>query len=101
MYQDILKESWVYQEIGQEFLEQGIEKGREEERQREVQRQSQMLMSFVQTHFPEITALVKQQTEKIKDPEVLQSVILKLIAAQRLDEARQILLDINKSETKH
>lgn len=97
MYQDILKESWVYQEIGQEFFE----KGREEERQREVQRQSQMLMSFVQTHFPEITALAKQQTEKIKDPEVLQSVILKLIATQRLDEARQILLDINKSETKH
>lgn len=101
MYQDILKESWVYQEIGQEFLEQGIEKGREEERLREVQRQSQMLMSFVQTHFPEITALAKQQTEKIKDPEVLQSVILKLIAAQRLDEARQILLDISRSETKH
>jgi predicted transposase YdaD len=97
MYQDILKESWVYQEIGQEFLEQGIEKGREEE----CQRQSQMLMSFVQTHFPEITALAKQQTEKIKDPEVLQSVILKLIAAQRLEEARQILLDINKSEAKH
>ncbi|HAE82416.1 MAG TPA: hypothetical protein DCK85_03430, partial [Ktedonobacter sp.] len=29
MFQDILKESWVYQEIGQEFLEQGYEKGLE------------------------------------------------------------------------
>jgi predicted transposase YdaD len=97
MYQDILKDSWVYQEIGQEFLE----KGREEERQRRLEGQREMLMSFVQAHFPEITALAKQQADSIADPEVLQSVIIKLLAAQRLDEARQILLDINKSETKH
>jgi len=50
---------------------------------------------------PEITALAKQQADSITDPEVLQNVIIKLLAAQRLDEARQILLDINKSETKH
>src|SRR6266851_3831139 len=30
MFQDILRESWVYQEIGQEFLEQGFEKGLEQ-----------------------------------------------------------------------
>ncbi len=97
MYQDILKDSWVYQEIGQEFLE----KGREEERQRRLEGQREMLMSFVQAHFPEITALAKQQADSITDPEVLQNVIIKLLAAQRLDEARQILLDISKSETKH
>jgi predicted transposase YdaD len=34
MFQDILRESWVYTEIGQEY----IEKGREEERQQELQR---------------------------------------------------------------
>src|SRR5205814_1627835 len=27
MFQDILRESWVYQEIGQEFREKGLEKG--------------------------------------------------------------------------
>src|SRR5947208_3513722 len=30
MYQDILRESWVYQEIGQQFHEQGLEEGLEQ-----------------------------------------------------------------------
>jgi len=42
MYQDILRESWVYQEIGQQFHEQG---------------QRQTIMNFLQVRFPEITSL--------------------------------------------
>jgi len=101
MFQDILRESWVYQEIGQEFLEKGLERGREEERRREVQRQSQTLTSFVQGRFPDLVDLAKQQTGEIKDPEVLQAVILKLLAAQAVDEAKQIFLDVDKGEKKH
>jgi hypothetical protein len=92
MFQDILRESWVYQEIA--------EQSREEERQQELQRQRQAIIGFVQRLFPEITALAEQQTAKITDPEMLQTVILKLLDAQVLEEARQILLSINKSETK-
>ena len=105
MFQDILSESWVYQEIGQKYLEQGleqgVEKGREEERQQELQRQRQTIVGFVQRRFPEITALAEQQTAKITDPEMLQTVILKLLDAQTIEEARQILLSIDKGETKH
>ncbi len=114
MFQDILSESWVYQEIGQKYLEQGreqglergleqgVEKGREEERQQELQRQRQTIIGFVQRRFPEITALAEQQTAKITDPETLQTVILKLLDAQTVEEARQVLLNIDKSEeTKH
>jgi len=98
MFQDILSESWVYQEIA----EQGVEKGREEERQQELQRQRQTIIGFVQRRFPEITALAEQQTAKITDPETLQTVILKLLDAQTVEEARQVLLNIDKSEeTKH
>src|SRR6266436_8361780 len=98
MFQDILSESWVYQEL----VEQGVEKGREEERQQELQRQRQTIIGFVQRRFPEITALAEQQTAKITDPETLQTVILKLLAAQTIEEARQVLLNIDKSEeTKH
>ena len=96
MFQDILRESWVYQEIGQQFHEQGLEQGREEERRQELQRQHQTLMSFVQLHFPELPALANQQTKSINDPEVLQSVITKLFAAQTAEEAKQILLEVNK-----
>ena len=97
MYQDVLRESWVYQEIGQEFFE----KGQEEERQRRLQGQREILMSFVQAHFPEITALAQQQADSITDPEILQNIVIKLLATQRLDQAKQMLLDIDKSATKH
>ena len=93
MFQDILSESWVYQEL----VEQGVEK----ERQQELQRQRQTIVGFVQRRFPEITALAEQQTAKITDPEMLQTVILKLLDAQTIEEARQILLNLDKDETGH
>ena len=94
MFQDILRESWVYQEIA----EQGVEKGREEGR---IQEQREMLLMLVQSCFPELEALAKQQSEGITNPELLPPVNFKLLAAQTIEEARQILLSINKSETKH
>ena len=96
MFQDILRETWVYQEIGQEFFEEGLEKGREEERKQRIQEQREMLMSLVQIHFPDIIDLARQQAEHINDPEVLQTLNLKLIATQRLDEAKQILFEADK-----
>jgi predicted transposase YdaD len=97
MFQDILSESWVYQEL----VEQGVEKGREEERQQELQRQRQTIIGFVQRRLPEITALAEQQTAKITDPETLQTVILELLDAQTIEEARQILLNLDKDGTRH
>jgi len=80
MFQDILKESWVYQEIGQEFLEQGYEKGlekglkkgleqglelgREQEQQKRVQGLRLVLMGLVETHFPEITRQAQQHIDR-------------------------------------
>jgi len=93
MFQDILSESWVYQEL----VEQGVEK----ERQQELQRQRQTIIGFVQRRFPEITALAEQQTAKITDPETLQTVILELLDAQTIEEARQILLNLDKDEMRH
>jgi type II secretory pathway component PulM len=97
MFQDLLSESWVYQEIGQKYLE----KGREEERQQELQRQRQTIIGFVQRRFPEISTLAEQQTAKITDPETLQTVILELLDAQTIEEARQILLNLDKDGTRH
>lgn len=93
MFQDILRESPIYQEI--------VEQGRDEERRRGLQRQRQTLTSFVQRHFSEITALAKQRADGITDPEVLQTAILRLLDAQTVEEARQILLSINQNETRH
>jgi hypothetical protein len=89
MIHDILWESPIYQEL----VEQGLEKG--------IQGQREMLLGFVQMRFPELLALAKQRTEGITDPDVLPSVSHKLLAAQTVEEARQILLDVDKGETKH
>ncbi len=85
MFQDILRESSVYQEI--------VERG--------IQGQREMLLGFVQMRFPELLALAKQRTEGITDPDLLPSVSHKFLAAQTLEEARRILLSIDKGETKH
>jgi hypothetical protein len=85
MFQDILEESWVYQEI----IEQGLEKGA-------VQGQRQALMDFLQTRFPELLALGAQQMNSIKNAETLRTLGTKLFAAQTAEEAKQILLDVNK-----
>jgi predicted transposase YdaD len=93
MFQDILQESWVYHEIGQQFHEKGFEKGREEGR---LQEQREMLRDFLQLRFPETLALANRQTSNIKDPEVLRTLITKLFAAQTVEEVKQILLDVKR-----
>jgi len=98
MFQDILRESWVYKEIGQEYFEQGIEKGIE---QGKLQGLREMLLSFVQKDFPEVMALARQQVDRITDSEILQAIVLKLVHAQTLEEAKQIFFDLDKSDKKH
>jgi hypothetical protein len=53
-------------------------------------------MDFLQMRFPELLALAAQQTNSIKNAEVLRTLSTKLFAAQTAEEARQILLDVNK-----
>ena len=86
MFQDILRESSIYQEI--------VEEGR-------IQEQREMLMRLVQLRFPELLALAKQQADGITNPEALPPVNFKLLDVQTIEEARQLLLNINKGETKH
>ena len=94
MYQDILQASWVYQEILQEGREQGLEEGRE-------QALRQTLISYMETRFPTLMPLAKQQTSTIKDPDVLQSVIVKLFAMQTAEEAERFLLTLGNDAGKN
>ena len=108
MLQDILRDTWAYQEIMQEGREEGLQKGleegrqegREEERQQRLKDQRQMLTSLVQVHFSNIAQLAQERADAIKDPEVLQSLILKMVAAQNEEEAKQILLSISRAASR-
>ena len=92
MLQDILRDTWAYQEIMQE--------GRQEERQQRLKDQRQMLTSLVQVHFSNIAQLAQERADAIKDPEVLQSLILKVVAAQDEEEAKQILLSSSQAASR-
>ena len=108
MLQDILRDTWAYQEIMQEGREEGLQKGleegreegREEERQQRLKDQRQMLMTIVEVHFSNIAQLAQERADAIKDPEVLQGLILKVVAAQNEEEAKQILLSVSRAASR-
>src|SRR3989440_5635218 len=109
MFQHILQESWVYHEIGQQFLEKGLEQGLEKGLEKglakgleqgleegRLQGQRQTVMRFLQLRFPEIIALANQQVNSIDDPVGLQTISDRLFAAQTAEEAKQILLEVSQ-----
>jgi len=59
VYNDIIEESWVYQE----WMAQAHRK---------------TLLDIVQARFPEILHLAKKQAESIEDPEVLRRMAVKM-----------------------
>ena len=94
MFQDILRESYVYQTILREGLEEGLEQGRE-------QTLRQTLRTYVQTRFPQLALLTEQQTSPIKDATVLHTVLAKLFTVQTPEEAEQYLLTLGDDSKKN
>src|SRR5579884_550321 len=104
MLQDILKDSWAYQELFEEALERGREEGREqgleqgrqvalrEAHQQELQRLHWKLLDIVIDRFPKIMHRAKSKIEVIEDPELLLSLIVKASMAQDAEEVMQLLL---------
>jgi predicted transposase YdaD len=90
MLEDILEESWTYQEI----VKKGFEQGREEVRQQWIREKRETLLSFVQMRFPELVPVARQQVASIKDPETLHNLLIKLFAVQTTEEARQALMAV-------
>lgn len=82
MYNDIIEESWVYQEWA-------------------AREQRRTLLGIVQERFPEILHLVKKQAESIEDPEVLLRMAVKMSIVQTPEEAKQYLLTVSSDEIKH
>ena len=92
MLRDVLRDTWAYQEIMQE--------GREEERQQRLKDQRQAIMTMIQLRFPNMTRLAKQQADAIEEPEILQNLLLELLAIQTEEQAEQILLVVSQKKKK-
>jgi len=83
IYEDIFGEAFM--RAYQEWAESGFTQG-----------QYEMLRSFLQKRFPQVVTLVNPQNNRVKDPEVLRILLLRLYTAKTTEEAKQLLLDINK-----
>jgi len=87
MLEEILEESWAYQEI--------MQKGRKEG---ELQALHQTLQTIVQARFPQLADLAAKRTAPVHDPVALQTLIVNISLAQAVGEAEQYLLATGKDE---
>ena len=85
MIDEVLKESWAYQEI--------LSEGRQQERQYGLRRQRALLEDYVQKRFPTLVETAKQRGKSIDNPDILQDLMSKLFSAQDEVEAKDILRD--------
>lgn len=97
MLDDILEESWTYQEIVkkglQQGMQQGLQQGREEERQRWLAEQHETVINLVRMRFPDLVSFVLPRVEAVRDTEVLHNLINRLFAVQTAEEAKQAIMD--------
>jgi predicted transposase YdaD len=87
MLEEILEESWAYQEI--------MQKGRDEGK---LQALHQTLQTIVRARFPELVHLAAKRTAPIHDPRVLETLIVNISLAQTVEEAKQHLLTLDEDE---
>lgn len=90
MYQDIIRDSEIYQII----IQEGVEKGH----QQELQDLRQILLGFIQARFQELVPIATKQTATFTDTEALKHLTLKVVLAQTLEEARQLLLSAGNQD---
>ncbi len=86
MFQDIIRDTEIYQYIMHEGVEQ--------ERQQELKRLRQMLMAFVQAHYTELIPLAERKAEEINSVEVLNELALNVGLARSKEDVRRYLEEV-------
>jgi hypothetical protein len=85
---DILRDTWIYQEIRQQV--------QTEEQQQYLLEQRMMLLDIVQARFPRIKPHVKRIVEQVSEPTQLRSLIVKVSIASKEKHARQVLQEFTQ-----
>lgn len=86
--QEFFESSWTYQQMARKKIEQGLEQGREEGLRQSIE-------MAVQTRFPALLELAHERLAHIQDQELLQQVLVAMIAAATERKARRYLLALN------
>jgi hypothetical protein len=87
---DILRETWIYQEIKQEVIS--------EERQHFLQTQRELLLEIVEARFPRLLSLATGVVPSITEIGALHSLILCISTARLEKDARQSLSNASQTE---
>ncbi len=100
MYQDILRDTEIYQLIMQEGREQGIKQGREQGikqvREQELQDLRQLLLSLISRRFISLYPTASKIVAKITAKETLQGLILTAGTARELQEVQDVFAQLKQ-----
>jgi hypothetical protein len=100
--EDILKDTWAYQEIFQKGFLQGYQEAFQEtlqrERPQELRRQRKMPSRLVRLRFPKLTKLAKKCAKRNSDPAELQMIIDKIFSTKTKKEMKLVLLGIDSEK---
>jgi hypothetical protein len=98
VFQSGLEESWSYQEMVQKGLDQGLEIGiKQGIEEGELKALRPVFVRIVERSFGELTSLAQQKAAQVTSPVLLSNLIDKLLAAQTLEQAQQILIEIGQT----
>ena len=99
---DMLEDSWAYREMTAEARQKGFDKGLDKGlHQGEIQARREAVLDIVQDRFPPLVALVSSHIQKIDDTTLLRRLIVKLSAAQTVQEAEQTFRSLVKDAQQH
>lgn len=89
MFQDIMKDSWVYQEIVHESEERGQTKGQA----KGIQSHRQAILDIVSKRFPLFNELAFQQVSHMSDLDALRTLIVNISVENSEEAVRKLLMD--------
>ncbi len=83
MLDELLNESWAFQEVLQRGVEKGLQKG--------LQSSRHTLIALVENHYPALVNLAKEKADTIVDVDALQNLILQVGLAKSEKEVDTLL----------
>lgn len=92
---EILRDTPIFQEILQEGREEGREAGLEQGRLEEAR---DMLLVMINARFPRLKKIAREQIQQIEDVQVLRRLAFQIVATQKLNDAKQYLLNWREPE---
>ena len=97
MYQSILEDSWVYQEIMQRGIEKGIEKGIDKGLDKGLtQGEQRALLAMIQKRFPDILETARELVSGITNAGTLEELVGEISIAQNSQEALRAIRAVRK-----